>query len=97
VEGIGVKLRKKTLYLIIKSPSFPLFQRGITFDSPLWQRGGRGDFPINHYLLFRIIVWEFFNLTPMGWRCVLPPLEKVYDSSTTRRVEGVRGDLMIPL
>ena len=32
--------------LIIKSPSFPLFQRGMFYDSPLWQRGVRGDFDV---------------------------------------------------
>jgi len=30
--------------LAVKSPSIPLCKRGMTTDSPLWQRGVRGDF-----------------------------------------------------
>ena len=28
----------------LKSPSIPLYKRGMTVGSPLWQRGVRGDF-----------------------------------------------------
>jgi len=50
--GIGVNLRRKIMDLIIKSPSFPLFQRGMFYDSPLWQRGVRGDFTDNFFTFF---------------------------------------------
>ena len=35
------------LSLLLKSPSVPLYERGMTMDSPLWQRGVRGDFVKN--------------------------------------------------
>ena len=41
-RGIGVNLRRKIMDLIIKFPSFPLFQRGMFYDSPLspFTKGG---------------------------------------------------------
>jgi hypothetical protein len=38
------RLFKGLLNPILKSPLFPLFQRGIIISPPLWQRGVRGDF-----------------------------------------------------
>jgi hypothetical protein len=29
---------------LLKSPSIPLYKRGIAVGSPLWKRGVRGDF-----------------------------------------------------
>jgi len=43
-RNMTVRLFKGLLNLILKSPLFPLFQRGIIMSSPLWQRGVRGDF-----------------------------------------------------
>jgi hypothetical protein len=41
---MSVGLFKGLLSPILKSPLFPLFQRGIIMSSPLWKRGVRGDF-----------------------------------------------------
>ena len=39
--------KQNILSLLLKSPSIPLYKRGMTMGSPLWKRGGRGDFVKN--------------------------------------------------
>ena len=39
--------KQSILSLLFKSPSIPLYKRGMTMGSPLWKRGGRGDFVKN--------------------------------------------------
>ena len=34
---------REFLSRLLKSPSIPLYKRGMTTGSPLWQRGVRGD------------------------------------------------------
>jgi hypothetical protein len=57
-----VRLFKGLLNPILKSPLFPLFQRGIIISSPLWQRGVRGDFvkifSLNWGYTFALM-WEY--------------------------------------
>ena len=65
LHPIGVKLRKSILSFIVKSPSFPPLPKGDNSDSPLLQRGVRGDFPGNLIRLIRIIIHKFLNLTLM--------------------------------
>ena len=39
--------KQSILSLLLKFPSISLYKRGMTIGSPLWKRGGRGDFVKN--------------------------------------------------
>jgi hypothetical protein len=39
-----IRLFESFLSPWLKSPSIPLYERGMTMGSPLWKRGVRGDF-----------------------------------------------------
>jgi len=42
-----MKPQQSMLSLLFKSPLIPLYEKGMTMGSPLWQRGVRGDFVKN--------------------------------------------------
>ena len=73
--------------LIIKSPFFPLYQRGMFYDSPLWQRGVRGDFTDNFFTFYMIIVHKFGSFSLQVGKVPLPSRERV-------RVRGLILELL---
>jgi hypothetical protein len=42
-----MKPLKSLLSLLLKSPFIPLYERGMTMSSPLWERGVRENFAEN--------------------------------------------------
>ena len=89
--GLGVNLRRKIMDLIIKSPSFPLFQRGMFYDSPLFPftKGGCFMIPlfgkeglgeilriISLHSFYMIIVHKFGSFSLQVGKVPLPSRER---------------------
>jgi hypothetical protein len=60
-----MKPLQSMLSLLLKSPSIPLYERGMTRDSPLWQRGVRGDF-VKNFNSIGVIAFYFIRKDGFG-------------------------------